>query len=104
MSKTKISAAELLELMNSDRRPVLIDVREKIEFHTYNIGGANVPLAQLADYIEEAEHNKNDEIVVVCKAGLRSRTAQVLLQQHGYTNVLNLTGGLIAIQKINNSL
>ncbi len=104
MSKTKISATELLELINSDKQPVMIDVREKIEYHTYDIGGINVPLAQLADYIEDADHNKNDEIVVVCKAGLRSRTAQVLLQQQGYTNVMNLTGGLIAIQKINNSL
>lgn len=104
MSKTKISAAELLELVNSGPQPVIIDVREKIEYHTHNIGGINVPLAQLADFIEEADYNKNEEIVVVCKAGLRSRTAQVLLQQHGYTNVVNLTGGLIAIQKIHNSL
>ncbi|MCD8739939.1 rhodanese-like domain-containing protein [Mucilaginibacter roseus] len=104
MSKTNITAAELLELMNSGKQPVLLDVREKIEFHTYNVGGINVPLAQLPDYIEDAGHNKNDQLIVVCKAGLRSRTAQVLLQQHGYTNVLNLTGGLIAIQKINNSL
>ncbi|GAA4909916.1 rhodanese-like domain-containing protein [Mucilaginibacter defluvii] len=104
MSKTNISAIELLEFIKSGKQPVLIDVREKIEFHTYNIGGINMPLARLADYIKDAEYNKNDEIVVVCKAGLRSRTAQVLLQQQGYTNVLNLTGGLIAIQKINNSL
>lgn len=104
MSRTNISAIELLELIKSGKQPLLIDVREKIEFHTYNIGGINVPLARLNEYIEDAEHNKNDEIVVVCKAGLRSRTAQVLLQQQGYTNVLNLTGGLIAIQKINNSL
>lgn len=95
-----ISAAELLERIAAGNAPVLIDVREPIEYHTYNIGGQNVPLASLLDDVDQLDHNKNTEIVVICKAGIRSRTAQVFLEQQGYQNVKNLNGGLIAIQKI----
>jgi rhodanese-related sulfurtransferase len=95
-----ISAAELLQRIADADAPVLIDVREPIEYHTYNIGGENVPLSSLMEDPGQLEHNKTDEIVVICKAGIRSRTAQVILEQQGYQNVKNLTGGLIAIQKI----
>ncbi|MEO6149984.1 MAG: rhodanese-like domain-containing protein, partial [Mucilaginibacter sp.] len=95
-----ISAAELIDHLDTDDMPVIIDVREEIEYHTYNIGGVNMPLSTLPNTIEELGYNKTDEIVVICKAGIRSRTAQVLLQQHGYQNVKNLTGGLIAFHKI----
>ncbi|RZA00555.1 MAG: rhodanese-like domain-containing protein [Sphingobacteriaceae bacterium] len=95
-----ISANELLERLNTGDEPVIIDVREQIEYHTYNIGGINMPLSTLPSNIDELEYNKTDEIIVICKAGIRSRTAQVMLQQHGYQNVKNLTGGFIAIQRI----
>ncbi|HEY8929600.1 MAG TPA: rhodanese-like domain-containing protein, partial [Mucilaginibacter sp.] len=44
--------------------------------------------------------NKTDEIIVVCKVGLRSETATAILQQHGFLNARNLTGGIIGLQKI----
>ena len=96
----KISAAELLERLKHGDEPLLIDVREQIEYHTYNIGGVNMPLSALVEEADQLGYNKTDEIVVICKAGIRSRTAQSILQQQGYQNVKNLTGGLIAIQKI----
>lgn len=95
-----ISAAELLQRLHNGDAPVLIDVREPIEYYTYNIGGQNVPLSSLMEDPDQLDHNKSDEIVVICKAGIRSRAAQVFLEQQGYQNVKNLSGGLIAIQKI----
>ncbi|RYY36734.1 MAG: rhodanese-like domain-containing protein [Sphingobacteriaceae bacterium] len=95
-----ISATELMERLNKGDAPMLLDVREKIEYHTYNIGGTNIPLGTLQEYIDELDDNKSDEIVVICKAGLRSRTAQQILQAQGFSNVKNLTGGLTAIQKL----
>jgi rhodanese-related sulfurtransferase len=79
---------------------ILLDVREEIEFHTYNIGGTNIPLSQLTEKLALISPNKSDEIVVICKAGLRSQTAQAILIQNGFTNVKNLTGGLLALQKL----
>jgi adenylyltransferase/sulfurtransferase len=79
---------------------ILLDVREEIEYHTYNIGGKNIPLSQLTEKLALISPNKSDEIVVICKAGLRSQTAQAILIQNGFTNVKNLTGGLLAMQRL----
>ena len=82
------------------KAPNILDVREAIEYHTYNIGGSNVPLSKLIANIEDVSYNKTDEIIVICKAGIRSRTAQAILINNGYSNVKNLTGGLLALQRL----
>ena len=96
-----IDANSLLTRLQNGEELNLLDVREEIEYHTYNIGGKNLPLSALAENLSNLNYNKTDEIIVICKVGLRSQTAQNILQQHGYQNVKNLTGGLIAVQKLN---
>lgn len=100
MQPQQINATELLARINNGEGLNLIDVREAIEYHTFNIGGANIPLSVLADTINNWAYNKTDELIVMCKVGLRSETAQTILLQNGYQNVKNLSGGLIAIQKL----
>lgn len=97
---SQISSRELFARMQKGDSINLLDVREAIEFHTYNIGGKNVPLSQVNSNIDGLGYNKTDEIVVICKAGLRSQTATTLLTQNGYLRVRNLTGGLMALQKL----
>lgn len=92
-----ISALELKEKLAT---AFILDVREILEFHTYNIGGLHIPLGQLPERIEELEVELDQEIIVVCQKGIRSRTAQVLLEQAGYSNVKNLRGGLSAFHRI----
>ncbi|UOE52622.1 rhodanese-like domain-containing protein [Mucilaginibacter sp. SMC90] len=99
-SHRQIKATELLERLNNGENLNLIDVREVIEYHTYNIGGNNIPLSKLEDALNGLRYNKTDEIIVICKVGLRSETAQAIFEQHGYSNVRNLSGGLIAVQKL----
>jgi len=96
----QIKATELLERLNKSESLNLIDVREVIEYLTYNIGGSNIPLSKLESALNSLSYNKTDEIIVICKVGLRSETAQAILEQHGYSNVRNLSGGLIAVQKL----
>jgi len=86
--------------MQSGETLNLLDVREEIEFHTYNIGGKNIPLSKVNENINKLGYNKTDEIIVICKAGLRSQTATDLLARNGYLQVRNLTGGLMALQKL----
>jgi rhodanese-related sulfurtransferase len=95
-----IDAGSLQQRLLSGEALNLLDVREEIEYHTYNIGGKNVPLAKLMTDTEQSGYNKTDEIIVICKVGLRSATAQSILMQNGYQNVKNLSGGLIALQKL----
>lgn len=96
----QIDARTLLTLIQKNNPLNLLDVREEIEYNTFNIGGQNLPLSGFQQNIHQLNYNKTDEIIVICKVGLRSETAQNILLQYGYTNVKNLTGGLIALQRI----
>ncbi|MGN8070124.1 rhodanese-like domain-containing protein [Mucilaginibacter sp. SG564] len=96
----QINATELLARLNNGEHLNLVDVRGAMEYHTYNIGGLNIPLPRLEQSIQDWDYNKTDEIIVICKVGLRSKTAQTILQQNGYLDVKNLSGGLIALQKL----
>ena len=95
-----IDVHELLRRISNGEELNLLDVRGEMEFHTYNIGGENIPLPHLLKNAEVCRYNKIDEIIVICKAGLRSDTATRLLTENGYQLARNLTGGLMALQKI----
>ena len=95
-----IDAKEILSRLNNGEELNLLDVRGETEYYTYNIGGRNIPLPALADALDDLEWNETDEIIVICKAGLRSKTAQSILNLNGYQNARNLTGGLMALRKI----
>jgi adenylyltransferase/sulfurtransferase len=99
----QIEAGHVQQRLQSGETLNLLDVREEIEYHTYNIGGKNIPLPRLSKNINQISYNKTDEIIVICKVGLRSKTAQSILIQNGYQNVKNLKGGLIALQKLQHS-
>jgi rhodanese-related sulfurtransferase len=99
---TQIDAATLKQRLQNGELLNLLDVREPIEFATYNIGGLNIPVSKLKDNINRISYNKTDEIIVICSAGIRSDNAQSILTGLGYQNVINLKGGLIALQKQNN--
>ena len=94
-----ITVSELSERLSNLDSVRIIDVREELEFHTFNIGGENIPLGKLLAEVNEIEFNKEEEIVVVCQRGLRSETARRLLVSHGFGNVKNLSGGLLAWRK-----
>jgi rhodanese-related sulfurtransferase len=95
-----IQAQKLKERLAAGENICMIDVREELEYHTFNIGGQNIPLGTLAGKIEDLEFNKSDEIIIVCQRGIRSATGQKILQSAGFTNVKNLEGGLLSYRKI----
>jgi rhodanese-related sulfurtransferase len=99
-----IDGAELFSRMQNGENLNLLDVREEIEFHTYNIGGKNIPLSGFYENIDQSGYNKTDEIIVICKVGLRSETATKILIEKGYEQARNLTGGLMALQKLINKI
>ena len=99
MKENDISAAELKQRLAESSGLNLIDVREELEYHTFNIGGENIPLGKLAAVIEDLDYDKSDEIIVICQRGLRSKTGVELLNAAGYVNARNLAGGLLAYRK-----
>ena len=74
----------------------LIDVRESYEFHgdLGHIAGAQlVPLATLASVA--SAWDKEDTYVLICRSGNRSAAAAMMMQQMGFTDVINLRGGML---------
>lgn len=96
-----ISVGELKERLTSGDALSIIDVREELEYHTFNIGGINIPLGRLPADLDGILADKDEEIVVICQRGIRSLTGQKLLQASGYSNVRNLEGGLVAFRRLN---
>jgi molybdopterin/thiamine biosynthesis adenylyltransferase/rhodanese-related sulfurtransferase len=73
---------------------VLLDVRTVEEFAICSLPGAMlIPVNELESRISELD--KQNEIVVYCKSGARSRRAASLLRMRGFTNVRHLIGGII---------
>ncbi len=94
MIMNEIDVNELKEKQESNKAPFLLDVREEFEYHISNIGGKLIPLNQLPDRLSEIEDKKDAEIVVMCRSGSRSADACELLKKEGFTNVVNLKGGI----------
>ncbi len=70
--------------------PVVIDVRSPAEYATGYVPGAlNLPLAELAESIRMAVPELNRGIVLHCQAGVRAANALLVLNQLGYTQVVN---------------
>ncbi len=87
---------ELKSRLDSAENVVVVDVREEYEYEEFNIGSTHIPLAELISRIDEIPATKSEQIVVICRSGGRSGQAQMLLQSLGYTDVVNLKGGLLA--------
>jgi len=79
----------------------LLDEREEIEYHTYNIGDQNIPLSKFDQSLDLLNYNKTDKMIVICRMGIRSQTARSILAQNGYNNARNLTGSLTGLQNFN---
>ena len=90
----EITVSELAILKKEQADFQLLDVREPAEYDVANIGGKLIPLAQLADRIDEL--NPEQLIVVHCKGGGRSSRAVAFLLSQGFANVKNLKGGITA--------
>lgn len=81
----------------------LLDVRELWEQPQYEVlEGLRIPLPRLLTQAERVP--KNQPVVVICAKGIRSRIAiEQLQEQLGYTNLKNLTGGIKAWEKYQQS-
>ena len=89
----QISKRQLQKKLTEDDELFLLDVREELEHEEFNIGGTLIPLAEV---IGKASVIPRDRpVVVYCRKGIRSQIAiQRLEEKFGFTNLLNLDGGI----------
>lgn len=89
----QVSVAELnAALENNDMQ--IVDVRRPAEYENGHVPHAqNAPLASLDKSIGPLKLEKDKLTAVICAGGYRSSAAASLLQQQGFSNLLNVTGG-----------
>lgn len=92
-----IYAVELKQRLAANPDLVLLDVRQDYEHEAFNLPGSIlIPLDQLVERIGELDEYKDREVVVYCKAGVRSAYACQILFAHHFSNLFNLADGVIA--------
>jgi len=94
---TNISPEEVKARLDNGEKLHLVDVRQPEEIAEYNIGGVPLPLGKIQNMqIEDIEDFKNDEVIFYCRSGQRSGVAAMILDQMGFSNTKNLTGGMLS--------
>lgn len=91
---SEITVADLQKKIVGKQEFVLIDVRDPVEYEIGNLGGILIPLQTLNEKVKELP--KNRELIVHCRSGGRSAKACEILMKNGYSNVFNLSGGILA--------
>ena len=93
-----ITVEELKQRLDAGEDLFIIDVREPHEYEEFNIGAQLIPLGTLPMKMYDFDEDKDKEIIVHCRSGMRSNTAKALMVQSGFTNVKNLIGGMMEWQ------
>jgi rhodanese-related sulfurtransferase len=92
---SEITAEELHRRLQKGDEVFILDVRNPEEYQICKIAGSTLlPLPALPQRFGELDRNR--EIVVHCKSGMRSAKAIQFLRQQGFTKLINLKGGIIS--------
>lgn len=92
-----VTAPELFSWLSDDARenPLLLDVREAWEYQTCHIPGSVLkPMNTIPDKLSELDPKQ--PVVCICHHGIRSMQVAHFLEQQGFSDVTNLTGGVDA--------
>ena len=91
--RSDVLATELAE-----KTPFLIDVRSQVEWDKdgYIEGATHIPFSDFLTSLDQLPAEKDSRIVIYCASGHRGSMAALALRLLGYTDVVNLNGGLNA--------
>ncbi|GLR17214.1 molybdopterin-synthase adenylyltransferase MoeB [Portibacter lacus] len=93
-----ITPLEMEQLRKDGAAFQLIDVREPYEYDIVHIGGSLMPKSEIDLHIKNIDRNK--KVIIHCRSGKRSSDViQHLKSAHGFTNLINLEGGLLRYAK-----
>jgi len=93
----QMTAVELRDFLATGVKPIKLDVREDIELEFGVIDGAiHIPMQSVPGQLNELEKHKNDTVVLICRSGRRSEQNGQFLEQMGFTDLINLEGGMNA--------
>jgi len=82
-------------LQSSTEKTLLLDVRENWEFDICHIEGSElIPMNTIPHQVEKLDPEQ--ETIVICHHGIRSRMVAQFLEQAQFKNIINLSGGVNA--------
>lgn len=91
----EISVFALDQRIKANESVNVIDVREVSELEIVKMDGAqHIPMGDIPLRMNELD--KDSELIIMCKSGGRSAQVCDFLERNGYSNVTNLSGGIIS--------
>lgn len=93
----EITPTDLKAAMDQGRTPHLVDVREHFERNISDlpeVGQQRIPMKQVPEQMAGIPRDR--EVVVYCRSGGRSGQVVQYLRAQGWTDVVNLKGGVLA--------
>ena len=92
---TEITPTELKARRDAGVGPRVLDVREGWELDIARIPDVlHIPMNEIPGRLIELP--RGEELVVMCRSGGRSMQVAQFLARNGFTQVANLTGGILA--------
>jgi rhodanese-related sulfurtransferase len=90
-----VKSDKLNEMLAETTPPLIVDVREPAEIESagYIAGSINIPIRDLLKNLDKLPA-KDQKIVVTCAGGHRGSLGMMALRLLGYTDVVNLNGGV----------
>jgi rhodanese-related sulfurtransferase len=80
-------------LAQAETEPLLLDVREPWEFDYCSIQNSIlIPMGKLPNKLSEL--NLQQETIMICHHGIRSRQMGYYMEQAGFEHIINLDGGV----------
>ncbi|MCK5809436.1 MAG: rhodanese [Cocleimonas sp.] len=94
-SPTELTVSDLLNLRNSHQTYLLLDIRETEEIMVCTFpNSVHIRMHQIPSNWQTLPQDQ--QIIVFCHYGTRSRMVVEFLHQQGLTNAINLAGGIDA--------
>ena len=93
----QVTVDELSSRIEKEPQLQIIDVRRPPEYQSGHVPHAvHAPLATLTETAGHLSVDPTKPTAVICAGGYRSSAATSILKQHGFTNLMNITGGTSA--------
>lgn len=95
LNMKSITVEELKSLLDTQANFQLIDVREPHEADICTLNGVLIPMGEVPANVDKFDRDR--QVIVHCRSGKRSATIINFLEsEHGFTNLYNLEGGILA--------
>lgn len=103
-SAVKLIGNEELKTLLKNEDVQFVDVRKEAEFSENYIKGAQNIVYDSSFEQKINQLDKDKPIVIYCRSGRRSAASAEILEQHGFTEIYNLDGGILKWMKDGNGV